>query len=269
MAVLILASGGPDRPPTATTATYRVMGYPGGPAVSRSTLEATSRLINERAAAIGRNDVEARVTGVGEIALSAPGASAEELDGLTAVGRLSVYPRARAFVGEAAGTVAEAVHAAQIAAGAPSTRSTEDALPPGFAIIRDLVNTPHGTRVRFQALRGTPAVTEADVSAARVREAAGTANVALEFTAGGATAFEQLTRALAQDGALQGRSQSFAIVVDGVLVSSPSLDYKQFPAGIDGRNGLGFEIRAPLDAKAIGARLATGPLPLQLFSVHP
>jgi hypothetical protein len=269
MVVLILAGGGPDRPPAPTTATYRATSYAGGPTVSRATLEETSRLLNERAAAIGHDDTHARLTEDGEIALSAPSATAEELSQLTAVGRLAIYPRERAFVGDPEGTLAGAVRAAQTAAKAPVTGTGIDALPPGFAIIRDIVSTPTPPRVRFQAVRGAPALTEADVAAARIEQSGGEVTVALDFTPEGEAAFEQLTRTLAQDGALQRRLQSFAVVVDDTLITSPTLDYTQFPAGIDGRNGLGIEIRPPLDAHAIAARLASGPLPLQLARTDP
>ena len=120
-------------------------------------------------------------------------------------------------------------------AGASAGGTAAAELPPGFAIVREDVQnlSTGGVDVHYQVIRGEPALTEADVASAAVVPGRDP-EVVLTFTPEGEAAFERLTRTLAQDGALMRRLQAFAIVVDGTLVTSPTLDYREYPAGIDG-----------------------------------
>ncbi|MGB1377514.1 MAG: SecDF P1 head subdomain-containing protein, partial [Miltoncostaeaceae bacterium] len=61
--------------------------------------------------------------------------------------------------------------------------------------------------------------------------------VTMQFTDDGAQAFQDVTRDLAQRGALRQELQSFAIVLDGRIISNPTVDYRQYPNGISGNNG--------------------------------
>jgi hypothetical protein len=257
MAVLIVAGGGPEPGPAPATATYRAAAYEGGPALSEASLAETVRLLEERGRAMGLGDLRATVDGEGRVAVSAPAATAAQLERLTGVGRLGVYARERAFVGEPKATAAAAARAA---------RPARD-----VAIVREHVHRADGARgtvVRYQAVRGEPALTEADVASAAPVPGRDP-EVTLTFTPRGEAAFERLTRTLAQDGALTGRLQSFAVVVDGVLITSPTLDFRQYPAGIDGRNGLSVTTASRPDADGLAARLSSGPLPLALSPVRP
>jgi preprotein translocase subunit SecD len=124
---------------------------------------------------------------------------------------------------------------------------------------------------RWFALAGPPALTNADLAAAKagtdpsIREPI----VELRLTAGGERGFRDLTRTLAQrgaDNALGGdpmqTSQHFAIVVDGCIVSVPFVNWRENPDGIDG--GRGLHIAGGLTtetANELAAILSAGPLP--------
>jgi SecD/SecF fusion protein len=99
--------------------------------------------------------------------------------------------------------------------------------------------------------------------------------VTFEFTSKGRQVWQDVTRRIAQRGSesvgiLPGQSpqdanQHFAIVLDDELVSTPYIDFRQNPDGIDGRNGSqiqgGFTIKS---AQALANVLKTGALPLKL-----
>jgi SecD/SecF fusion protein len=95
--------------------------------------------------------------------------------------------------------------------------------------------------------------------------------VKFQFTHFGREAFHAITRALAQRGrdnafGSQGQSsQHFAIVLDDELVSAPSVNYVEYPDGIDGSNGAeisgGFTIQSAQDLAKI---LKIGALPVRL-----
>ncbi len=97
--------------------------------------------------------------------------------------------------------------------------------------------------------------------------------VTFSFSDQGRRTWESVTKAIAQRGQesvgiLQSGDQTlqhFAIVLDNELVSSPTIDYRQYPEGIDGRNGSqiegGFTIGT---AQELANILKTGALPVQL-----
>ena len=94
-------------------------------------------------------------------------------------------------------------------------------------------------------------------------------NVRFEFTDAGREAFQGITRAIAQrgrDNAFRAAGpQHFAIVLDDELVSAPSIDYVEYPDGIDGSRGAqisgGFTIQTAQDLARL---LKIGALPLRL-----
>ena len=94
-------------------------------------------------------------------------------------------------------------------------------------------------------------------------------NVRFEFTDAGREAFQEITRAIAQrgrDNAFRAAGpQHFAIVLDDELVSAPSIDYVEYPDGIDGSQGAqisgGFTIQTAQDLARL---LKIGALPLRL-----
>jgi len=97
--------------------------------------------------------------------------------------------------------------------------------------------------------------------------------VTFNFSDRGRKTWESVTREIAQRGQasvgiLQTGDQAlqhFAIVLDNELVSSPTIDFQQYPEGIDGRNGSqiegGFTIQT---AQELANILKTGALPVQL-----
>jgi SecD/SecF fusion protein len=109
--------------------------------------------------------------------------------------------------------------------------------------------------------------------------------VRLGFTGKGATKFHEITRAEAIRGAnaanaagqtgsdlntVQQFAQHFAIVLDGELRSTPYIDYKQNPDGIDPR-GTGAEIsniRSIGEAKDLALVLQTGALPVKFEQIE-
>jgi SecD/SecF fusion protein len=125
-----------------------------------------------------------------------------------------------------------------------------------------------------------PELTGADLVQRRTHSDVGTVGhpiVLLQFTDHGSKVFERITRAEAQRGAakygLAGKRgdhvnyvQHFAIVLDGVLESTPYIDFQQNPDGIPGPNaeidiGPGATLR---DAKNLALVLQSGALPLRL-----
>jgi len=99
--------------------------------------------------------------------------------------------------------------------------------------------------------------------------------VTFDFTSKGRKIWQDVTRRIAERGAAsvgllpgqdaQNANQHFAIVLDNELVSTPFIDFRQNPDGIDGRTGSqisgGFTIKS---AQALANVLKTGALPLKL-----
>lgn len=98
-----------------------------------------------------------------------------------------------------------------------------------------------GTRasnVRFFVLRGDPTLSSAQIfDASAGTEEAGSPDVTVRFTATGARRFQQLTATVAHRGAAVSAvgltfDQHFAIVLDGQLLTVPSIDFRAYPDGI-------------------------------------
>lgn len=91
-------------------------------------------------------------------------------------------------------------------------------------------------------------------------------NVTFDFTDEGRAAFQKITRDIATRGFERlGQPYSFAIVLDGEIVSRPIIDYQENPDGIDGRTGAqisgGFTIQ---EAQDLATFLKLGALPVKL-----
>jgi SecD/SecF fusion protein len=98
----------------------------------------------------------------------------------------------------------------------------------------------------------------------------GQPNVSFNFTSHGRKVFEAVTKTIAQRGrnaSLLGQQnlQHFAIVLDNRLISVPSINFTQYPGGIDAANGSeitgGFTITS---AQTLAQLLQTGALPIKL-----
>ncbi len=101
----------------------------------------------------------------------------------------------------------------------------------------------------------------------------GQPNVTFGFSSHGKTVFEAITKAIALRGLaaqvpgvskLQAE-QHFAIVLDNQLISVPSIDYTQYPTGIDATNGSEISGGFTLDsAQNLANELQSGALPIRL-----
>jgi len=101
----------------------------------------------------------------------------------------------------------------------------------------------------------------------------GQPNVTFGFTGKGKSIFERITREIAhrgQESVLPGVSkaaalQHFAVELDGQLITVPSIDYTEYPEGIDASTGSqisgGFTITS---AQNLASELQSGALPLKL-----
>jgi SecD/SecF fusion protein len=98
----------------------------------------------------------------------------------------------------------------------------------------------------------------------------GNPDVTFGFTGKGQKAFQSVTSQIAHRGDLvsglgQNLVQHFAVALDNKLVTVPSIDFKQYPDGIDGTNGAditgGFTIQSAQD---LATQLRLGALPINL-----
>ena len=146
-------------------------------------------------------------------------------------------------------------------------------VPEGILVVRDQkVRADAPDPDRFWVVLDEPALSGTDIRNPEqdFDERLGHApNVRFEFTDAGREAFQEITRAIAQrgrDNAFRAADpQHFAIVLDDELVSAPSIDYVEYPDGIDGSQGAqisgGFTIQTAQDLARL---LKIGALPLRL-----
>ena len=146
-------------------------------------------------------------------------------------------------------------------------------VPEGILVVRDQKGRADAPDPdRFWVVLDEPALSGTDIRHPEqdFDERLGHApNVRFEFTDAGREAFQEITRAIAQrghDNAFRAAGpQHFAIVLDDELVSAPSIDYVEYPDGIDGSQGAqisgGFTIQTAQDLARL---LKIGALPLRL-----
>jgi SecD/SecF fusion protein len=101
----------------------------------------------------------------------------------------------------------------------------------------------------------------------------GAPNVTFGFTSHGQSVFQNVTKKIAQRGQeaqlpgtpKEAAQQHFAVVLDGQLITAPSIDYTKYPEGIDAANGSqisgGFTITS---AQNLAGELQSGALPIKL-----
>ncbi len=101
----------------------------------------------------------------------------------------------------------------------------------------------------------------------------GAPNVTFGFTSHGQNVFQRVTKEIAhrgQEAQLPGvgkeqAQQHFAVVLDGQLITTPSIDYTKYPEGIDASSGSqisgGFTIGS---AQELASELQSGALPIKL-----
>ena len=122
------------------------------------------------------------------------------------------------------------------------------------------------------ALGGTPALTNAEIKDPEVAKDVPTDQpiVTFTFTESGQQAFSTLTREVAQRGNDRGAPgvsdmeswQHFVIVIDDRIASTPFIDGRMNPEGIDGADGAQIAGDfTPETARQLAAILNSGPLP--------
>ncbi len=131
---------------------------------------------------------------------------------------------------------------------------------------------------RWYVLNDNPVLTGADITNPQQGfdeggGGTGAPNVTFGFTSHGKSVFERITKEIAhrgQEAQLPGVSkeaaqQHFAIVLDGQLITLPSIDYTKYPEGIDASTGSeisgGFTITT---AQNLASELQSGALPIKL-----
>ncbi|HEX2377318.1 MAG TPA: protein translocase subunit SecD [Gaiellales bacterium] len=89
--------------------------------------------------------------------------------------------------------------------------------------------------------------------------------VSLSYKNGGDQDFTNITRQIAQEGLAAQRSLLNAIVVDNKLVAAPTVDFQQYPNGIDATLTGGSEINgvSSSEAKRIALEITSGTLPVK------
>lgn len=127
-----------------------------------------------------------------------------------------------------------------------------------------------GLEQRWFVFQNNPGLTGQDVTEARATRQQGALGgnqpiVTMQFTGKGRQKFADITRQLAVDGALKGQLQRFAIILDGQIVSNPTVDYKVYPTGIDGSNGAQIEGNfSQGEAETLAKQINSGALPINL-----
>jgi preprotein translocase subunit SecD len=127
------------------------------------------------------------------------------------------------------------------------------------------------TRTYYYVASHTPVMTGADFDRERTRQDFDTNTsepiVILEFNETGAGKFREVTRELAKhEVALQQFAfKQFAVVVDGVLMAAPTIDFNETPDGIPPSNGVQISgLGSPEDVRRFAAILRGGELPVRL-----
>jgi SecD/SecF fusion protein len=128
---------------------------------------------------------------------------------------------------------------------------------------------------RWYVINDDPVLTGADITNPQAgnEESTGQPNVNFGFTSHGKSVFQKVTKEIAQRGqeaqlpgvSKEAAQQHFAIVLDGQVITSPSIDYTKYPEGIDTTTGSeisgGF---TSTTAENLADELKSGALPIKL-----
>jgi SecD/SecF fusion protein len=167
-------------------------------------------------------------------------------------------------------------------------RSFHGKVPPGY----ELLALPHNTEIirdeggaAFYLVKYPPAMTGKELKLSGTRADIGQNGpiVTLQFTGKGTKIFADITKKEAQQGkqaalfagrgndpdAVTTYARHFAIVLDGVIRSTPYIDYLKNPAGIDSPNAeIDMGSGSFQDAKDLALVLQTGALPVNFKQVE-
>lgn len=251
-AVLVLSlPRGEDRPVAPGIALVATSPVPGA-TVSAEDLETTAQMIDRRAEIMGIDGADAEVVD-GDIVLHLPpDAPPGTLGDLTARGELAMYDAAKVIVGSEDGTTSPP----RPARGQRVVVQPVEGIPPA----RDSAS--------YLLIRDEAALTNADIAeAANVDDPGGdTPVLRMQLTEEGRAAFHALTRSVAQRGAIENAPSTFLIVLDGELVSNPTIDPSAFPDGINS-NALQVDTGPGVpeaSRRTLAAKIQEGPLPVAL-----
>jgi SecD/SecF fusion protein len=150
-------------------------------------------------------------------------------------------------------------------------------VPEGIVVVRDEQRTPDGPKPdAWWVIKDDPVLSGTEIKNPEQnfdQQGGNEAIVTMDFSAKGRKSFEDTTRAIANrgaDNALPGinpidASHHFAIRLDQDLISTPYINFRENPDGIDGSNGAqisgGFTIQSAQDLAQL---LKIGALPLKL-----
>jgi hypothetical protein len=238
-----------------------------GPAGDRVQIHLTggahaADVMRERVVRAGVQNVDVTVAG-DEVTLSAPPELQATVAALAVPGRFAIYDWETSVVGPNGPAPGDTAVTGGKNAGYGGALSLHDAREraagsPGCVVVRT-ERDPN----RAYVLTGSPALTSADLASARAGRdpQLNEPIVLLQFTQDGIAAFSRLTRDAAHRGAAQRANQHIALVVDDRILSTPFIDYRQVPDGIDGSRGgqISSEL-TPTDARILAAVVSTGPL---------
>ncbi len=163
-------------------------------------------------------------------------------------------------------------------AGVSASQGQTLVVPPGTVVLQAAnvssskpVN-PNSPSAQFYVLQDHVALLGSDITNPQQSSdsTTGQPDVTFGFTSKGQKAFQKVTAEIARRGELSstiGHSyqQHFAVALDNQLITVPSIDYTQYPDGIDGTNGAditgGFTIQSAQD---LATQLRLGALPIKL-----
>lgn len=133
-------------------------------------------------------------------------------------------------------------------------------------------NAPPLKQSTYYLLRNTPGLLgdEVDRAAQSFDQTRGGAPiVVIDFTDEGKRNFRDVTRDLAERGRRVGQNQTFAVVLDGEIVTTPSIDFQLYPTGLDADNGVQIEGDFSVDeAQRLADQINSGALPVELDVIN-
>jgi len=129
----------------------------------------------------------------------------------------------------------------------------------------------YSPRAQFYVLRGVRALGPGALTRARAStDSTGSPDVEFDFTSAGGRAFTSVTDRIAKRGfrvssAGETLDQHFAIVLDGELLSVPSIAYNIYPDGVSEAHGADIAAAfTRVSARELATLLRFGPLPVRL-----
>lgn len=234
-------------------------------------------IIQRRAHLLGASDIRVQARGTSEIVVhlgSVPDpAGARRF--IAQRGALAFYDFEAALRGKSIGA-----HGLAVASRKPpkaTKRTTVLRCGGGTAYCPGGLGSP-GKGFVYYLVKNTPEMTGADVLRGRTRADidpnTGESIVLMQFTRHGAGVFLRVTKAAARRGkalwirahrrgAPQNYFQSFAMVLDGRILSNPTVDFQAYPNGVTGTNGVELTgLPNQANAMQLAVLIKSGALPV-------